>query len=284
MAGARFVEDLVARKGCERFDVVVFGDEPYGNYNRILLSNVVAGSSEPKDIVLNPLEWYERNGVSLRAGVRVEVVDREKKIVSAAGGINEPYDRLVFATGSKPFVPPIAGLMQENGRFWSGIFLFRTLDDSLQIIDYASHARKAVVIGGGLLGLEAARGLLNRGLEVHVIHLLPHLMNIQLDPPASEILRETLERMGVHLHLEKQTVAALGDGHFTGLAFDDGTSLACDMCVISVGIRPNVALAQQAGLHVERGIVINDDLSCSIPDTYAIGECTQHQGRTYGLV
>jgi len=285
MAGARFVEDLVARKGCERFDVVVFGDEPYGNYNRILLSNVVAGSSEPKDIFLNPLEWYERNGVSLRAGVRVEVVDREKKIVSAAGGINEPYDRLVFATGSKPFVPPIAGLTQENGRFWSGIFLFRTLDDSLQIIDYASRAKKAVVLGGGLLGLEAARGLLNRGLEVHVVELMPRPMAVQLDPAAGAVLRATLENMGIRFHLGHSVTEVSGTDSVQSVTLNDGRTETCDMFVISAGIRPNVAAAREAGLTIDRGIVVGDDLaSVNDPSVFAIGECAQHRGLVYGLV
>gem|GEM_PF-2441496 len=285
MSGARFVEDLVARKGCERFDVVVFGDEPYGNYNRILLSNVVAGSSEPKDIFLNPLEWYERNGVSLRAGVRVEVVDREKKIVSAAGGINEPYDRLVFATGSKPFVPPIAGLTQENGRFWSGIFLFRTLDDSLQIIDYASRARKAVVLGGGLLGLEAARGLLNRGLEVHVVELMPRPMAVQLDPAAGAVLRATLENMGIRFHLGHSVTEVNGTDSVQSVTLNDGRIETCDMFVISAGIRPNVAAAREAGLTIDRGIVVGDDLaSVNDPSVFAIGECAQHRGLVYGLV
>jgi nitrite reductase (NADH) large subunit len=285
MAGARFVEDLVARKGCERFDVVVFGDEPYGNYNRILLSNVVAGSNGPKDIFLNPIEWYERNGVSLRAGVRVEAVDREKKIVAAAGGIDEPYDRLVFATGSKPFVPPIAGLTRENGRFCSGIFLFRTLDDSLQIIDYASKAKKAVVLGGGLLGLEAARGLLNRGLEVHVVELMPHPMAVQLDPAAGAILRTTLENMGIRFHLGHSVTEVNVTASVQSVTLNDGRIETCDMFVISAGIRPNVAAARQAGLTVDRGIVVADDLaSINDPSVFAIGECAQHRGLVYGLV
>src|SRR5881396_595737 len=160
MAGGRFVEELIARNGGEHFDIVVFGDEPYGNYNRILLSSVLAGSHEPKDIFLNPLQWYEENHITLHAGVRVESIDRETRTVHGAGGVQEQYDRLVFATGAKPFIPPIQNLAAETGRFRDGIFLFRTLDDSLQIMKYAREARKAIVIGGGLLGLEAARGLL----------------------------------------------------------------------------------------------------------------------------
>src|SRR5262245_3083893 len=166
MAGARFVEELVGRNGREHFDIVMFGDEPYGNYNRILLSGVLAGSHEPKEIFLNPLQWYTDNGIKLHAGVRVQSIDRGERILVGTGGISERYDRLVFATGAKPFIPPIQNLASDSGSpFKDGIFLFRTLDDSLQIMRHANEARKAVVIGGGLLGLEAARGLLNRGLE-----------------------------------------------------------------------------------------------------------------------
>src|SRR5262245_52913365 len=161
MAGARFVEELLGRNGAAHFDIVMFGDEPYGNYNRILLSGVLAGSHEPKDIFINPLQWYDDNGITLHAGVRVESIDRAAKTLHGTDGIVEQYDHLVFATGAKPFIPPIQNLSGEtNGRpFKDGIFLFRTLDDSLQIMRRAKEARKAVVIGGGLLGLEAARGI-----------------------------------------------------------------------------------------------------------------------------
>jgi nitrite reductase (NADH) large subunit len=286
MAGARFVEDLVARNGRERFDIVVFGDEPYGNYNRILLSNVVSGANEPKDIFLNPIDWYERNGVSLHAGVRVTTVDRTNKFVAGANGIVEPYDHLVFATGSKPFVPPIEGLKDENGRFKDGIFLFRTLDDSLRIIDYAAKGRKAIVLGGGLLGLEAARGLVNRGLEVHVIELMPYPMAVQLDPVAGSILRGTLERLGIRFHLGHSVTAVNGAGSVESVTLngEDGPIESCDMFIISAGIRPNVEIAKEAGLTVERAIVVGDDLaSVNDPSVFAIGECAQHRGQVYGL-
>ena len=297
MAGARFVEDLVARNGRDRFDITVFGDEPYGNYNRILLSNVVSGANEPKDIFLNPIEWYERNGISLHAGVRVTTVDRVNKVVSAANGIVEHYDHLVFATGSKPFVPPIEGLRDENGRFRDGIFLFRTLDDSLRIIDYAAKARKAVVLGGGLLGLEAARGLLNRGLEVHVVELMAYPMAVQLDPAAGAILRATLEKLGIRFHLGHSVTAVSGSTSVESVtvreaqarqreaSIDAGHNESCDMFVISAGIRPNVEIAKDAGLTVERAIVVGDDLACvNDPSAFAIGECAQHRGQVYGLV
>src|SRR6266849_9540586 len=217
MAGAKFVQELLARGGGQQFDIVVFGEEPYGNYNRILLSSVLAGSHEPKDIFLNSIEWYAENGVTLHAGIRVETIDRGRNLVIAAGGVQEHYDRLVFATGSKPFVPPIAGVTNATGRFLDGIFVFRTLDDAFRIINDAAKARKAVVLGSGLLGLEAARGLLNRGLEVHVVELMPHPMAVQLDPPAGEVLRTTLKGMGIRFHLGKSIKAATGDGKIDGI-------------------------------------------------------------------
>jgi nitrite reductase (NADH) large subunit len=285
MAGAKFVQELVARGGPQQFDIVVFGEEPYGNYNRILLSGVLAGSYGPKDILLNSIEWYAENGVKLHAGVRVESVNRTERIVSAVGGIQEPYDRIVFAAGSRPFVPPIAGLTITGGRFLSGVFVFRTLDDAVEIMNRAREARKAVVLGGGLLGLEAARGLLNRGLEVHVVELMPHLMAVQLDSPAGGVLRSTLEKMGIRFHLGTSITAATGEEKISGVEFSDGSRESCEMLIISAGIRPNVEIAKQSGLAVERGIVVGDDLaSTSDSSIFAIGECMQHRGQTYGLV
>lgn len=285
MAGARFVEDLVARGGRDQFDIVVLGDDPYGNYNRILLSNVVAGVTESKDIFLNPSEWYERNGISLRAGVRVHKVDRAKKVVCAAVGTDEPYDHLVFATGSRPFVPPIDRIKDDNGGFKDGVFLFRTLDDSLRIIDHAVKTRKAVVLGGGLLGLEAARGLLNRGLDVHVVELAPHPMAVQLDASAGAILRATLEKLGIRFHPGRSVVRVNGAHSVESVTLDDGHVESCEMFVISAGIRPNSEIARDAGLTVDRAIVVGDDLACvNDPSVYAIGECAQHRGQVYGLV
>src|SRR6266487_1898327 len=287
MAGGRFVEELVARKGREHFDVVVFGDEPHGNYNRILLSGVVSGSHEPKEIFLNSIEWYEENGILLHAGVRVEAIDRAKKLVIAADGTQERYDRLVFATGSRPFVPPIHGLTTNEGEFLDGIFVFRTLDHAFQIIKYASAKRKPVVLGRGLLGLEAARGLLNGGHEVHVVELMPYPMSVQLDPAAGRVLQSTLEKLGIRFHLGKSITAALGAdraGKIEAVGFSDGSTESCDMLIISAGIRPNVEIARQAGLAVERGIMVGDDLACvNDPAIHAIGECAQHRGRTYGF-
>ena len=285
MAGGRFVEELIARNGGEHFDIVVFGDEPYGNYNRILLSSVLAGSHETKDIFLNSIEWYQENGITLHLGVRVESIDRARKMVCTADGIQQRYDRLVFATGSKPFVPPMEGLTNAEGQFLSGAFVFRTLDDAFRLMKHAAESRKAVVIGGGLLGLEAARGLLNRGLEVHVVELMPHPMTMQLDASAGAVLQLTLENMGIRFHLGKSITTAIGNGKIDAVKFSDGSMEACDMLVISAGIRPNVEIAKHAGLTVERAIVVGDDLACvNDPFIHAIGECAQHRGQTYGLV
>ena len=278
MAGARFVEDLLARGGGERWQIAMFGDEPHGNYNRILLSSVLARSHQPADIFLNPLAWYEENGIKLLAGVRAARIDLQARIVHGMDGAAEPYDKLVVATGSRALVPPMEGMKKD------GLFVFRTLDDCSRIAEFAGRCKKAVVIGGGLLGLEAARGLLGHGLEVHVVHLMGHLMELQLDARGGALLQEKLEQLGLHVHLRRNTREILGDGRVTGVRFEDGSELDCDLVVISAGIRPNVELARDAGLAVERGIVVGDDLATSDPAVHALGECAQHRGRTYGLV
>ena len=285
MAGARLVEEVLGKGGRDQFDISMFGDEPYGNYNRILLSGVLSGTHNEENIFINPLEWYEKNNVTLYAGARAIGVDRRAQTLHASGGLSVQYDKLVIATGSVPFVPPMEGLYSAEGSFRQGIFVFRTLDDCVQMINHASNARRAVVIGGGLLGLEAARGLLNRGLEVHVVHLAGFLMDSQLDSLAGDLLQGTLEEMGVTFHLEKVSEAVLGDERATGVRFRDKSEVSCDMVVISAGIRPNVDLARISGLNVRRGILINDDLSCrNDRNIYAIGECAEHRDITYGLV
>jgi NAD(P)H-dependent nitrite reductase large subunit len=293
MAGARLVEEMLARKGGNRYRITVFGDEPTGNYNRILLSSVLARSHDPKDIFLNPLPWYAANGIALHAGARVTTIDPEIKEVRSADGKVEPYDVLVIATGSKPIIPPIEGVTRcrtRHGRNGTcelrrGVFVFRTLTDCDRILAYVHKVRRAAVIGGGLLGLEAAKGLFNAGVEAHVVHLMPYLMETQLDLVGGQVLRRQLEQMGLHIHVGKTTVAVLGDHAVTGLGFKDGSTLDCEMVVVAAGIQPNVELAVRSGLPVERGIVVGDDLACAgVPDVYAIGECAQHRGRVYGLV
>ena len=289
MAGARFVDDLLGRGGATRFDVVMFGDEPCGNYNRILLSSVLSRSHKPDDIFINPMSWYASRKVTLHAGKRVEHIDLLRKTVTAACGHSEPYDKLIIATGSNPVIPPLKNVRDEHGVFKQGVFVFRTLEDCERIMCCAETAHRAAVIGGGLLGLEAARGLLNWGLETHVIHLMPHLMETQLDAGAADVLRRQFEQMGLQTHLATRTTAILGNGCVTGLEFADAAPLECDLVVIAAGIRPNAKLAADAGLKVNRGILVGDDLGCfagdgSAPDVFAVGECAEHRGRVYGLV
>ncbi len=285
MAGARTVEEILARGGTDQFNITMLGDEPYGNYNRILLSNVLNGTQDAADIFLNPLDWYAENNITLKAPVRATHIDRSAKCVRGDDGSETPYDKLIIATGSRPFIPPMDGMKTAGGDDKHGVFVFRTIDDCHKIAGYAVKCRRAAVIGGGLLGLEAARGLLNYGVEVHVIHLAPWLMNNQLDPQAGAILRAQMEKMGVHVHLDTSTAAILGDDSVTGLQFKDGATLDCDMLVISAGITPNTETARECGLTVERAIVTDNQMrSVDDPDVYIVGECAQHRGRVYGLV
>src|SRR5262245_1502872 len=220
MAGAKVVEEVLAREP-DRFSIRMFGAEPHGTYNRILLSSYLGGFAEPSQLWLNPLEWYESRGVFVHRGVKAEVIDRERRVVIGAGGkVEEPYDLLVMATGSRPFVPPIEGTNQR------GVFVFRTLDDCEEIAAYAQESTRAVVIGGGLLGLEAARGLLSHGLDVTVVEVAPHLMIQQLDAMGGALLKRKLEAMGVRVLLATTTTHVLGDdGRVTGLRFKDGSTL-----------------------------------------------------------
>ena len=284
MAGARAVEEVLAR-GRDRFDIVMFGEEPYGNYNRILLSSILSGAQDISEIFINPLEWYEENHIKLHAGARVGEIDRSARIVVSENGISERFDKLLIATGSRVFIPPMAGVNLPDGRIKPGLFGFRTIDDCNAIVLKAKQSRRAAVIGGGLLGLEAARGLLNHGCEVHVVHLAGHLMEMQLDPTGGTILRSRMEAMGVNVHLEKLTCEVLGEDRVTGLGFKDGTTLDCDMVVVAAGIKPNAEIGMRCGLTVERAIVVDNHMrSVDDPSVYVVGECAQHRGRVYGLV
>lgn len=286
MAGARALEEIIARGGNERFSVTVFGDEPYGNYNRILLSNVLAGSDDAGEIYLNPLDWYVDNDIDLRAGVRVVRIDPFAHLVHADDGTTVRYDKLILATGSRSFFPPMNGIWLDNKTLAPGVFGFRTLDDCAGMIKFAEGQNRAAVIGGGLLGLEAARGLQNRGLQVGVVQGGPVLMNAQLDDQGSGILRRLVEALGIEVHTGKKTTRMLTENGFpSAIEFDDGSRLPCDMVVMAAGIRPNVGLAVRAGLTVERAIVVDDQMrSVDDDDIYVVGECAQHRGQVYGLV
>jgi nitrite reductase (NADH) large subunit len=285
VAGARCVEEILARGGADQFEITMFGEEPHGNYNRILLSDVLNGSHDEADIYLNPLPWYEQHQIQLFAGVRAVSILRSARQVIGENGVTVPYDQLILATGSVPFLPPIEGLRLPDGAFKPGVFVFRNLDDCRKISRYALGKRKGAVIGGGLLGLEAARGLQNFELEVHVVHLASHLMNTQLDSQAGAILSSTLQELGMHVHVGVNTKAVIGEERVTGLLFSDGRSIDCDVCVVSAGIKPHVELAVRAGLSVERGIVVDNQLRTpDDPRIFALGECVQHRGQIYGLV
>ena len=276
MAGARLLEDVLALNP-DLFDITVFGDEPYGNYNRILLSNVLNGTQDAKEIFLNPLAWYEENGITLHAGKRVTAIDRDAKVVHA-DGVSAEYDYLVFATGSKPFIPPIPGTPLR------GVFAFRTLDDCRNIAEYAKGCKTAVVIGGGLLGLEAAKGLMTHDVAVTVVEMAPWLMSVQLDEAGGKVLGQTIARLGINALTGTSTKALLGHMHVTGVQFADGTEIPADMVVISAGIRPNAELAKECGVACDRAILVDDQLRTNDPAVFAVGECVQHNGTVYGLV
>jgi nitrite reductase (NADH) large subunit len=286
MAGARAVEDILSRGGNDLFNITMFGDEPYGNYNRILLSNVLNGSQQEEEIFLNPIEWYRENHITLHVGVYAESILRKSKCVLGADGTIEPYDKLIIATGSRSYVPPIDGVTMPDRLDKPGVFVFRSLDDCREIAEYAKGCRgRAAIIGGGLLGLEAARGLQNHGVQVDVIHRGGHLMNQQLDPQAGAILKSTMEQMSIGVLLGKNTTAVLGEERVTGLRFADGSVLACDMVVMAAGIKPNSEIGARCGLRVQRAIVVDNQMrSLDDGDIYVVGECAQHRGHVYGLV
>ena len=287
MAGARTVEEILARGGAEQFTITMFGDEPYGNYNRIMLSHVLSGEETDAEIFLNSLPWYIENGITLHAGVRATRIDRFSKVVFSDDGQVTPYDTLIIATGSRSFMPAIEGLRTDDDELLPGVFAFRTIDDTRGMIAYAQHDdhRRAVVIGGGLLGLEAARGLQAYGLQVDVVHAGPHLMNAQIGPAGGDILRKSVEALGIEVHTKARTTAVMGDDKVRGVYLLDHPLLECDMVVVAAGIRPNIDLAVTSGFTVERAIIVDDQMrTVDDPDVYAVGECVQHRGEVYGLV
>ena len=278
MAGVRTLEELL-KIAPDLYDITVFGAEPHANYNRILLSPVLAGEMTLKEIMLNDVDWYEQHGIRLHLGKKVTKIDRAARKVVAADGTAEGYDRLLLATGSNPFIVPIPGVDLQ------GVITYRDIADTEAMIDASSRYRNAVVIGGGLLGLEAANGLKLRGMNVTIVHLMPWLMERQLDRNAAGMLQKSLEQKGLSFFLEKQTAEIVGrDGRVAAVRFKDGAQIAADLVVMAVGIRPNVELAQSAGLHCNRGIVVSDTMQTHDPRIYSVGECVAHRGSTYGLV
>jgi nitrite reductase (NADH) large subunit len=280
MAGVRTLEELL-KINPDLYEITVFGAEPHPNYNRILLSPVLAGEQTVDEIVLNPWSWYEDNGITVHAGREVVAIDRKQRMVRADDGTEAPYDRLLLCTGSNPFMLPVPGADLE------GVIAYRDIADTNTMIETAKTHRHAVVIGGGLLGLEAANGLMLRGMSVTVVHVNAWLMERQLDQVAGNLLRKSLEDRGLKFRLSAHTQELLGDGsgRVKAIRFKDGSEEPADLVVMAVGIRPNVALAESMRLHCSRGIVVTDTLQ-TVTDAriYAVGECAAHRGIAYGLV
>ena len=280
MAGVRTLEELL-KIAPDLYDITVFGAEPHPNYNRILLSPVLAGEQTLDEIVLNSWDWYKDNNITLHAGKKVVEVDRIKRIVKAEDGTEVEYDRLLLCTGSNPFILPIPGKDLE------GVIAYRDIADTNAMIDASVKYKKAVVIGGGLLGLEAANGLMLRGMEVSVVHVMPTLMERQLDSVAGKLLQKSLEDRGLKFLMGAQTQELVGntEGRVASIKFKDGTELATDLVVMAVGIRPNTALAEAMRIHCNKGIVVNDTMQTTTDARiYSVGECAAHRGIAYGLV
>jgi nitrite reductase (NADH) large subunit len=279
MAGVRTIEEL-RKIAPDLYDITVFGAEPHPNYNRILLSPVLAGEQTLDEIVLNTREWYAENGIALHVGKTITTIDRTRRVVVADDGTEAPYDRLLLATGSNPVILPIPG------KDLPGVITYRDIADTEAMIEAAKRYQHAVVIGGGLLGLEAANGLRARGMDVTVVHLLDTLMERQLDRVAAKLLQSSLEAKGLRFLLPKQTAELVAgeSGRVCSVRFKDGEVIPADLVVMAVGVRPNTALAEKAALHCSRGVVVSDTMQTYDPRIYAVGECVNHRGIAYGLV
>jgi len=277
MAGMRTVEEL-QKLAPEMYNITVFGAEPHGNYNRILLSPVLAGEKKIEDIMLHTREWYAASDITLHAGDPVVYIDRKRRFVRSQSGVEVWYDRLLLATGSTPFIIPVPGHKLP------GVIGFRDINDVDTMLAAAASGGNAVVIGGGLLGLEAANGLMRRGMHVTVVHVSDALMNQQLDKPAAHLLKMALEERGLVFRMEAQTSEIVGGASVQAVRFKDGGEIPADLVVMTAGVRPNIALALSAGLHCERAIVVDDTLQTYDPRIYAVGECVQHRASTFGLV
>lgn len=280
MAGVRTLEHLL-EYAPERYDITVFGAEPFGNYNRIMLSPVLANEKSFDEIVLNGPDWYRAQGVRLHSGRKVVAIDRVNRIVTADNGLRAGYDRLLLATGSTPFILPVPGADLE------GVLAYRDIFDVRKMLQAARRYKKAVVIGGGLLGLEAAGGLRKQGMDVTVVHACDVLMERQLDATAGLYLRRQLEQSGIRFLMSHFTERLLADPdgqRVAAVRFKNGTHISAELVVMAIGIRPNIQLAKDAGLYCDRGIVVDNTLQTHDPAIYAVGECVQHKNVTYGLV
>lgn len=277
MAGLRCVEAIIMNDP-NAFEITIFGSEPHVNYNRILLSTVLQGNNSFEDIAINERNWYTKHNIQLFTGETVVKIDKETQKIKTDKRREVYYDKLIIATGSVPFILPVTGVDKE------GVIAFRTIEDCQKMIENSRKYKKAVVIGGGLLGLEAARGLLNLGMEVNVVHIAEHLMERQLDSTASILLQKELENQGMHFLLQKETQEIIGNERVERVRFKDGTELEADLVVMAAGVRPNIQLAKESGIDINRAIIVNDYLETSVANIYAVGECAEHQGIVYGLV
>ena len=281
MAGMKTVEELLSAAPDE-FDITVFGAEPHGNYNRIMLSPVLAGEKTVDEIMINNRQWYTDNNITLHAGEEKTVVEinRAKRVVVSKDGTEAPYDRLLIATGSNPFIIPFPG------HDLTGVIAFRDIKDVNTMMEYAQRGARAVVIGGGLLGLEAANGLRAQGMAVTVLHDMATLLNRQLDEEAAKLLQQALEARGIEFMMQAKTKQILSDdeGQVRGVEFADGSSIDCELFVMAVGVRPNFTLAKESGLHCDRALVVNDHMQTYDPAVYAVGECVQHRNDIFGMV
>lgn len=277
MAGVRCIEEILKLDPLG-FEITIFGSEPHVNYNRILLSSVLQGSTSIGDITLHDRDWYECHQIHLYTGETVIEIDKHKQVVKSDQHRIVSYDQLIVATGSVPFSLPIPGAEKK------GVVTFRTIEDCQKIMEISKNNKKAVVIGGGVLGLEAAKGLLNLGMTVYVVHIGSYLMERQLDETAARMLQKELEGQGIKFLLEKETKEIVGGTVAKGVRFHDGTEVEADLVVMAAGVRPNVQLAKETGIETNRAILVNDYMETSVPNVYAIGECVEHRGMTYGLV
>ena len=282
MAAERFLEEMVRKHGLTRYTISVFGEEAGGSYNRLLLGKVLGGES-PDSIVTKPVEWYARHGVALHSGISVKRLDTDAGDVETTNGQRHRYDLAVIATGSQPLVPPIEGVTAKSGDLRPGIFLYRSMADCLGMRSHARAGDNAVVLGGGLLGLEAAKELSDLGLHVTVVHARRLLMNAQLDDLGGAMLQRHVEKRGIFVRTGHTIEAVLGDGPITALRLDDGKKIAADLLVLACGVRPRVEVAKASGLPINKGILVNDALATEVPGIYAIGDCAEHNGKTYGL-
>jgi NAD(P)H-dependent nitrite reductase small subunit len=278
MAGMRTVEELLKLGVADRFSITVFGAEPRGNYNRILLSPVLSGEQQADDIMLHRPAWYTRRGITLHSGDPIVEVDRKRRRVRSKSGVVAMYDRLLIATGSDPILLPLPG------KDLPGVVTFRDLDDVNRMLEHSGPGKRAVVIGGGLLGLEAAHGLSLRGMHVTVVHLLDTLMERQLDASAGALLKAALEKRGIEFRMSSKTEEILGADRVSAVRFAGGEQIPADLVVMAVGVRPNIELAKRMNLACDRGILVDDTLQTFDPAIYAVGECVQHRRQTFGLV